>query len=114
MLINFLDPTAEGGIKQSNVAGGMMKTIGTIEALSGLWTSPNAEAINSSGFSGLPGGSRDFYGRFNEIGNFSAWWSSTGGSDYVYFRALEYGSGGAITKVNFVKQDGFSVRCLRD
>ncbi len=86
----------------------------TIEALTGLWISPIAEVINSSGFSGLTGGSRDFHGRFNEIGNFGVWWSSSGGSDYAWFRALVYSSGGAITKVNFVKQDGFSVRCLRD
>jgi len=42
----------------TSVAGGAMKTIGTLSAGTGLWLSPNADATNSSGFSGLPGGYR--------------------------------------------------------
>ncbi|MBI1193798.1 MAG: hypothetical protein GC205_11595 [Bacteroidetes bacterium] len=44
-----------------SVAGGAMKTTGTLSAGTGLWQSPNALATNSSGYSGLPGGFR-----FNE------------------------------------------------
>jgi len=38
-------------------AGSKMKSIGSIN-----WNSPNEDATNSSGFSGLPGGYREFFG----------------------------------------------------
>ena len=41
-----------------SIAGGKMKTTGTIEAGTGLWYAPNNGATNSSGFSALPGGYR--------------------------------------------------------
>ena len=41
-----------------SIAGGKMKTTGTIEAGTGLWYAPNTGATNSSGFSALPGGYR--------------------------------------------------------
>jgi uncharacterized protein (TIGR02145 family) len=59
------------------VAGGKMKTIGTLENSDGYWNSPNLGASNISGFSGQPGGMGNFdngtdgfYG-LNSYGN---WW----------------------------------------
>jgi uncharacterized protein (TIGR02145 family) len=96
------------------VAGGKMKTTGTIEAATGLWYSPNAEATNSSGFSGAPGGFRDYLGVYDGIGNFGYWWiSSEGDADYAWNRFLGYFYGYA-DRGNFNKHFGFSVRCLRD
>jgi uncharacterized protein (TIGR02145 family) len=46
----------------SDVAGSKMKTIGN-----GYWNDPNTGAINSSGFSVLPGGYRSNVGSFNGI-----------------------------------------------
>ncbi|MFN5213118.1 MAG: fibrobacter succinogenes major paralogous domain-containing protein, partial [Bacteroidota bacterium] len=70
---------------------------------------------NSSGFSGLPGGSRYYdFGYFVDVGFYGYWWSSTESSTTdAWFRFLYYTSGGAF-RASFNKQDGFSVRCLRD
>ena len=38
------------------------------------WHSPNSGATNSSGFSGLPGGSRTYLGNFEDIGTSGKWW----------------------------------------
>ena len=112
-MINFLDPTADGG-NNPNIAGGMMKTTGTIEDGTGLWYAPNEMASNVSGFSGAPGGYRDGNGEYNSIGYIGYWWSS---SEYdtgnAWGRFLYYDFGIAGRDYND-RQDGFSVRCLRD
>ncbi len=41
------------------VAGGKMKDTGTVQAMTGYWQDPNFGATNSSGFNGIPAGSRD-------------------------------------------------------
>ena len=93
-----------GGV---SVAGGQMKA-------TTLWDSPNTEATNSSGFTGLPGGYRNLIGAFYNIGSSGYWWSS---SQYDNTNArshfLKYDFGNAVRDyVN--KRNGYSVRCLRD
>ena len=69
---------------------------------------------NSSGFSCLPGGNRSYDGSFYDIGEYGSWWSSTEFStDFAWFRFLSYGSG-FVFRDYFSKQEGMSVRCLRD
>ena len=99
-----------------SIAGGKMKSTGTIEAGTGLWLSPNTGATNSSGFTGLPGGYRLGYGTFVSIGNFGCWWSSTElDTDGAWYRYLYYNTGGVGTDGDGIyKLSGFSVRCLRD
>ena len=93
------------------VAGGKMKrTTG--------WNDFNGQSgngTNESGFSGLPGGYRYFYtGSFNDVGYNGYWWSSSESSTAVaWSRNLTHGSGNAFPLSN-LKQDGLSVRCLRD
>ena len=97
-----------------SIAGGKMKTTGTIEAATGLWYSPNTEATNSSGFSGAPGGFRYGDGGYFGIGYGFAWWSSSElVTSVAWYRSLYYLDGYAFRDVS-TKQDGFSVRCLRD
>lgn len=48
--------TLRGYLGGITVAGGKMKSIGTIEEGTGLWASPNYLATNESGFTGFPGG----------------------------------------------------------
>lgn len=98
----------------SGVAGGKMKTTGNIEAATGLWYSPNTEATNSSGFSGVPGGVCYADGEYNVIGSFGGWWSSSeSDADLAGVCWLDYGIGGAV-RANVVKRIGYSIRCLRD
>jgi uncharacterized protein (TIGR02145 family) len=92
-----------------NVAGGKMKATGTT-----LWTAPNTDATNSSGFTGLPGGYRYGSGAFDGIGNDPIWWSSTeDATTTAWYRNLNYSSG-PVYRSNDSKINGFSVRCLRD
>ncbi len=92
-----------------SVAGGKMKNNGTL-----FWFSPNTNATNESGFSGLPGGERASAGPFGAGGINGGWWSSTDlGVEGARGRGLDYNGGGAFM-INNYKKIGFSVRCLRD
>ena len=71
---------------------------------------------DSSGFSGLPGGGRDFDGEYFQIGKAGYWWSSTR-HDSDSRLALFCNLSGLDVNVDrgvFPKGAGFSVRCLRD
>ncbi len=93
-----------------SVAGGKMKETGLVH-----WNSPNTDATNESGFTGLPGGYRSTFGSFFQIGGGGWWWSSTEQADNTrgVGRRLA-GSVGDAFLDNSLKQNGFSVRCLKD
>jgi len=77
------------------------------------WVS-DGNGTNSSGFSGLPGGSRGDDGPVDAIGGYGFWWSSSENLTlYAWGRYLQYFSGG-VYRGNYGKAEGFSVRCLRD
>jgi uncharacterized protein (TIGR02145 family) len=100
-LINYLE-----GIYR---AGGKMK-----EKEYTHWSSPNAEATNSSGFTGLSSGYRDASGTFYDIGYLGYWWSSSVfGTKGAWSRKLEYTNGHAY-RSNANRANGFSVRCIKD
>ena len=92
-----------------SIAGGKMKETGTAH-----WISPNTDATNSSGFTGLPGGYRNLNGTFYTIGNSGFWWSSSElYSTFAWYRYLNYSNGSA-SRNNSNERNGYSVRCLRD
>jgi len=92
-----------GGVE---LAGTKMKAIGG-------WKE-NGNGVLSNGFSGLPGGFRDPSGTFFSIGTNGYWWSSTEGrSNYPWYRNLSFDEIGVHRTYNF-KEDGFSVRCIKD
>ena len=96
------------------VAGGKMKSIGKIEAGTGLWYSPNTGATNESGFTAVPGGYRLDSGTFYDFGFYGYWWSSSAintGSAWYWFM---YYYDSNVYRSNSYKSSGFSVRCLRD
>jgi uncharacterized protein (TIGR02145 family) len=79
-----------------------------------LWQSPRITASNESGFAALPAGYRNIDGDYNNLGEFAYFWSSTDyGRSYAWFRYLGaqfaqvYRDGG-------LKEEGRSVRCLKD
>ena len=91
------------------IAGGKMKETGTAH-----WQSPNQDATNSSGFTGLPGGFRLNNGSFYYIGYNGYWWSSSEfNTTNAWNRYLNYFYGTANSNNNY-KKYGFSLRCLRD
>ncbi len=117
-LIDYLDPNAAGGNTYPNIAGGKMKSTGTIENGDGLWYSPNAQATNESGFSGFPGGLRNYLGIYNSYGHSGFWWSSTEDSDSIsdisaWFRRIG-SSSSDVDRYREHKRTGLSVRCVKD
>lgn len=92
-----------------NVAASKMKEVGTSK-----WFSPNADATNTSMFTGIPGGTRFDNGYFFFIGRDGLWWSSSeDGTINGHDRVLHYDSG-ASGKGKQDKRFGMSVRCLKD
>jgi len=91
------------------VAGGKLKETGT-----GHWFNPNTGATNETGFTALPGGYRDGYnGIFEAIEDRGIWWSSVEYQNGAMIWSIRYDSstGG---RGDGGKQDGFSVRCVKD
>ncbi len=99
----------------NNIAGGKMKETGTIH-----WCGVNIGADNSSGFTALPGGSREFNdGSFNYINRHALFWSSTwffgpGGANAWSRRLNYYDSSVYRSNYGDDKKSGFSVRCVCD
>jgi len=94
-----------GFLGGENVAGVQMKTT------YGWYDGGNG--TNSSGFSGLPGGFRDFSGYFSSAGSHGNWWSSSPVGSSAWFRYL--GSNGeSVYRNGDDRRSGFSVRCVRD
>ncbi len=93
-----------------------MKSAGTIEGGDGYWYAydPSVEGTNSSGFSGLPGGFRNFAGNYPNMGLSGPWWSSTQfESNNALYRNLYYDAT-YVYRLGWYIGEGFSVRCLRD
>ena len=98
----------------STLAGGKLKSTGTIEGGNGLWSSPNTGVTNSSGFSGLPGGYRNNNAHYLNISFDGVWWSSAEYVDsFAWNLNLVYGIANTHRDVND-KVCGFSVRCVKD
>ncbi len=97
-----------------SIAGGKMKSTGTIEASTGLWFTPNTSATNQSGFTALPGGNRDYNASFGYLGHDAYFWSSTeNGTDYTWLRSLFYNSAYVVRGFGS-NNHGFSSRCVKD
>jgi uncharacterized protein (TIGR02145 family) len=110
-LTTFLDATVNCSTFgwSGTDAGGKMKST------SGLWTSPNIGATNSSGFSALPVGYRyGFNGTFYALGsNPHFWTSSESSSSTAILRDLYYDYF-SVKRGHDFKGYGFSARCTQD
>jgi len=109
MYLGMSQAEADADMWRGTDEGGKLKESGTTH-----WVSPNTGATNESGFTALPGGFRNLYGTFSNVGNSAHFWSSTeAGSYHALFRFLDHnrsqvGRGGSY------KLNGYSVRCVRD
>lgn len=93
----------------NSVAGTKLKEAGTVH-----WTSPNDNADNSSGFTGLPGGYRFETGSFYGPGGLGDFWSATQ-YDSVSGNFIQlYNGAASVSKGLYDKRAGFSVRCLKN
>jgi uncharacterized protein (TIGR02145 family) len=105
--------TLENHLGASSVEGGALKSTAT-QPTPGGWNSPNTGATNSSGFTALPGGGQHVNGDFIALSIYGVWWSSsvTSGSG-AWLRDLYY-IVSDITRHDYGRNWGFSVRCLKD
>jgi uncharacterized protein (TIGR02145 family) len=89
------------------------------EAAWAHWAIPNAGATNSTGFSAIPGGMRGYAasGTYSGLDSMGFWWSSTGSTDYnstfAWKRQMDYNST-SLTRTTSGRQNGFSVRCVKN
>lgn len=92
------------------------ESVAGVKMKSSLTDAPAWDGDNSSGFSALPGGYRNDYSVFYDVGDYGYWWSASPSGNDGWYRQINSGldsidrylsSGG-------YQRDGFSVRCLRD
>jgi uncharacterized protein (TIGR02145 family) len=91
-----------------NQDGNALKAIGQGYAQSG------GTGTNTSGFSALLAGSRDYDGGFYGLGNTTFFWSSTESYTFDAYYLYLYTSDSGIYLIYYGKADGFSVRCVKD
>jgi len=74
----------------------------------------DGNGTNESGFTGLPGGCRDLNGKFSGEGRIGFWWTATGyDTTLAWYRCIDI-SPYYVYRTNYYKQNGLSVRCIRD
>lgn len=110
-LVNLMDPNADGGNSFPNIAGGKLKSSGTVQAGTGLWESPNLGATNESGFSGNPAGI--FAGSTNYFGSTGNWWSPSTFDIFPFFRGAQAEHESLYRNTDWIGV-GKSIRCLRN
>jgi uncharacterized protein (TIGR02145 family) len=93
----------------TSIAGGIIKESGTTH-----WSSPNTDANNSIGFTGLPGGYRDSDGTFYNILYDGNYWSSTMDINTNAWTRFTNYANGSIFRYSKNMLLGFSVRCVKD
>ena len=74
----------------------------------------SGNGTNSSGFTGLPGGYRNYYGNFSSVGDYGNWWSASEYDDSsAWYRELvnNYSN---LYRDGYYKHFGISVRCVKD
>ncbi|MFT6053823.1 MAG: hypothetical protein ACJAS3_003239 [Roseivirga sp.] len=109
-------PTDSEWAKLVEELGGMQSAGGTMkEGGNAHWNAPNSGANNSSGFTALPAGRREYTdGSFINTGFNTFWWtSSLYNPDYSWYYQINYDFN-SVVLANFHKQYGFSVRLVKD
>jgi uncharacterized protein (TIGR02145 family) len=108
-------PSEAEWIKLTTYLGEGEKACMKMKSTSG-WNDYNGKTgngANTSGFTGLPGGFREYNGTYLIIGSSGDWWSSENTTERAFYRGLSVNgrmSWGDSNK----QQSGMSVRCLRN
>jgi uncharacterized protein (TIGR02145 family) len=94
----------------ANVAGGMLKEIGLVH-----WQTPNTSATNSTGFTALPSGTRNYLGTYASLLTYGCWWSGTEGSttSLGWYQVLAYNNGTIVRSDGIGKKAALSIRCIK-
>ncbi|MBK9292384.1 MAG: T9SS type A sorting domain-containing protein [Bacteroidetes bacterium] len=78
------------------------------------WNPPNSGALNSTGFSALPGGYRNWSGQFESMGTYCWLWSATEQQgNFSWLRNMFHNST-SFGRGTINKHHGLSVRCIKD
>jgi uncharacterized protein (TIGR02145 family) len=112
--IGWRVPTVADWDHLAQYLGGESVAGGHLKAVTG-WNPPNTGASNSSGFTAVPGGMRDFMqGNFTHTGASGFYWTADEHSAlYAWNRGMNHFSAEFTTNYN-PKTYGFSVRCIID
>ena len=109
MHLGMSQAEADGTDWRGTDEGGKLKETGTTH-----WYSPNEGATNESGFTALPGGYRYTSGNFYRIVYSGTWWSATEGSTSTAWTRNVHYETSSVYRYDYLKELGFSVRCIRD
>ncbi|MFA6484042.1 MAG: fibrobacter succinogenes major paralogous domain-containing protein, partial [Bacteroidales bacterium] len=78
------------------------------------WDKPNTGATNESGFTAFAGGHRNYTGNFQDLWIDANFWTATADDAmHSWGRYIGYTFSG-ISRFNYLRNYGFSVRCVKD
>ena len=106
------DGTAEGNKIAKSLSSDSGWAVSSDEGTPG--NTDYSEYRNKSGFSALPGGSRTAENTFYAISAAVAWWSSTESNSTAWYRVLYFDEIDLYRNNYSSKDNGLSVRCMRD
>jgi uncharacterized protein (TIGR02145 family) len=97
-----------GGLEN---AGRHLKETGTE-----FWDGAGSSGSNEFGFSARPGGNRLVYGNIGSMGMYGSWWTATESEEYsdqAWKLSMGYNFN-YISRQDYFKEAGYSVRCVKD
>jgi len=108
-------PTAEEWTELINKFGGENPAGAALTAKSGLKQNGpfDANGNNSSGFTAIPAGFRNWGGKFMALETTGIWWSSTPDIN-TYLVKIARESAGIVIRPGYPQSSGASVRCVKD
>ena len=100
------------GGDEDNIAKALASEVGWNSSTRNCAVGNNPSANNATGFSARPAG--DYYGSYYSFGSYAYFWSATQHlSNGAYVRSLNY-SNANVSRYHGYKDDGYSVRCVRN
>lgn len=100
----------------ASVAGGKLKSEGTIQLGNGFWYAPNSGSSPRTGFAINPGGFRNFDGEFgvNTLGRYATLWTKTPFNSSFSYHSGFFNANSIVDTIETDNGNGLSIRCKRD